>query len=148
MAMTCSVVATPPSLILRSGVFQYVRKTLAPSSAAAQTPHSGTWMTPDLSVMRASPASTSAGEPVQKPKDRALSPAEVATIAAVAAVLIQLSRRAYYAGGRPCACPEDLARNGSRCGGRSAWSRAGGAEPYCYVNDVPLAAINAYRARQ
>src|SRR6266487_742592 len=36
----------------------------------------------------------------------------------------------------------------SRCGGRSAYSRPGGATPYCYVADVPAAEITRYRARQ
>lgn len=30
-----------------------------------------------------------------------------------------------------CACPGDLDAQGNRCGLRSAYSRAGGAEPYC-----------------
>src|SRR5713226_4918054 len=55
----------------------------------------------------------------------------------IAELIIRDSRQAYYATGHPCACPEDRARNGSRCGGRSAYSRPGGAEPYCYVTDVP-----------
>lgn len=66
---------------------------------------------------------------------------------AVAALIVQESRQAYYATGHPCACPDDLARNGSRCGGRSAYSRPGGAEPKCYTNDVTAADIAAYRVR-
>ncbi|MEP7452723.1 SH3 domain-containing protein [Phyllobacterium sp. SB3] len=31
-----------------------------------------------------------------------------------------------------CDCPYDYARNGSRCGGRSAYSRPGGRSPICY----------------
>lgn len=31
-----------------------------------------------------------------------------------------------------CDCPYDYARNGSVCGGRSAYSRPGGREPICY----------------
>lgn len=65
--------------------------------------------------------------------------------AQVAAAIVQESRAAYYATGHPCACPEDRARNGSRCGGRSAYSRPGGAEPKCYVSDVTAAEIAAYR---
>jgi hypothetical protein len=60
---------------------------------------------------------------------------------------IQESRAAYYATGHPCACPDDLARNGSLCGGRSAYSRPGGAEPKCYPKDVTKAEIDAYRAQ-
>ena len=63
----------------------------------------------------------------------------------IAAIIVQGSRDAYYRTGRPCACPDDLARNGSRCGGRSAYSRPGGAAPYCYTSDVPKAEIDRYR---
>jgi hypothetical protein len=66
----------------------------------------------------------------------------------VAEIIVRESRAAYHATGRPCACPDDLARNGSRCGGRSAYSRPGGAEPRCYVSDVTPAEIDAYRARK
>jgi hypothetical protein len=62
----------------------------------------------------------------------------------VAEIVVRESREAYYRTGHPCACSEDLAGNGSRCGKRSAYS-PGGAEPYCYVSDVP-AAIARYRA--
>jgi hypothetical protein len=63
----------------------------------------------------------------------------------VAEIVVRESREAYYRTGHPCACPEDLARNGSRCGKRSAYSRPGGAEPYCYLSDVPAAVIARYR---
>lgn len=63
----------------------------------------------------------------------------------IAAVIVQASRDAYYRTGHPCACPDDLARNGVRCGKRSAYSRPGGAEPYCYISDVPKAEIEEFR---
>lgn len=44
-----------------------------------------------------------------------------------------------------CPCPYNLARNGSRCGARSAYSRAGGYAPLCYPADVSKADIEAYR---
>ena len=50
--------------------------------------------------------------------------------------IIQQSVNAYLATGHPCACPYNLARNGSNCGGRSAYSRPGGASPLCYPSDV------------
>lgn len=34
-----------------------------------------------------------------------------------------------------CDCPYDRASNGSRCGGRSAYSRPGGRSPICYVSE-------------
>src|SRR6266568_6374766 len=50
--------------------------------------------------------------------------------------IIKESIAAYLATGHPCACPYNIARNGSQCGGRSAYSRPGGAEPLCYPRDV------------
>jgi hypothetical protein len=52
---------------------------------------------------------------------------------------------AIYHAERPCACPEDTARNGSRCGRRSAYNRPGGATPRCYVKDVRPEEIADYR---
>ena len=46
-----------------------------------------------------------------------------------------------------CPCPYNRASNGSRCGGRSAWSRPGGASPKCYERDVSDAEVAAYRRR-
>jgi hypothetical protein len=53
---------------------------------------------------------------------------------------------AVYHSHRPCARPEDRARNGSRCGRRSAYSRPGGARPLCYAADVTDGEIAEYRA--
>jgi hypothetical protein len=70
------------------------------------------------------------------------------TAAAIAAIIVQVSRDQYHAGGRPCACPDDAMRNGRACGGRSAYSRPGGASPLCYPSDVTAAMIDGYRQRQ
>jgi hypothetical protein len=67
------------------------------------------------------------------------------TAAEIAAILIAASRSAYHSTGRPCACPDDLTRNGSACGGRSAYSRPGGAAPLCYPQDITPAMIEAYK---
>lgn len=45
----------------------------------------------------------------------------------------------------PCACPYNHARNGSACGKRSAWSRAGGYSPLCYAEDVTKEDIAQWR---
>lgn len=37
--------------------------------------------------------------------------------------------------GQGCECPYDLMKNGKTCGGRSAYSRPGGANPVCYTTD-------------
>lgn len=44
-----------------------------------------------------------------------------------------------------CPCPYNSARNGSSCGRRSAWSRAGGAAPTCYPNEISKARVDAWR---
>jgi hypothetical protein len=71
----------------------------------------------------------------------------VLTAAVIAAIIVQVSRDQYHAGGRPCACPDDTMRNGRACGGRSAYSRPGGASPLCYPSDVTAAMIESYRQR-
>ena len=44
-----------------------------------------------------------------------------------------------------CPCPYNSASNGSSCGRRSAWSRAGGYAPMCYAADVSKAQVSAWR---
>jgi hypothetical protein len=63
------------------------------------------------------------------------------TTAAIAAIIVRACRDEYHASGRPCACPDDTARNGSSCGGRSGYARPGGAAPLCYPSDVTAAMI-------
>jgi len=58
-------------------------------------------------------------------------------------ILIDESIAAYSGN---CPCPYHTARNGSRCGRRSAYSRAGGAEPLCYPKDVSAEMVEEYRA--
>lgn len=70
------------------------------------------------------------------PKAKPLSDAQIKKI------LIQESIDAYPGN---CPCPYNSARNGSSCGGRSAWSRAGGDAPLCYPKDVTSEMVRAYR---
>lgn len=44
-----------------------------------------------------------------------------------------------------CPCPYNRARNGSQCGKRSAWSKAGGYAPVCYPEEVTPDMISAFR---
>lgn len=46
-----------------------------------------------------------------------------------------------------CPCPYNLTRNGSRCGGRSAYSRAGGYSPLCYPSDISDKMVREYRKK-
>ena len=44
-----------------------------------------------------------------------------------------------------CACPYNSARNGSRCGGRSAYSKPGGASPICFKDQVTAEMVKKWR---
>lgn len=99
---------------------------------------------PATQPAQAKPKATEAPAAPSKAKEAAA----VLTAAAIAALIVAESRRAYYATGHPCACPNDTMRNGRACGGRSAYSRPGGAAPLCYPTDVTEAMIKTYRERQ
>lgn len=58
--------------------------------------------------------------------------------------IIQQSIDAYS--GR-CPCPYFTDRAGRRCGGRSAYSRAGGASPLCYRTDVSREMVKKYKGK-
>jgi hypothetical protein len=62
------------------------------------------------------------------------------TDAEIRRLLVRASIDAYD-GNCPCAYFTDSI--GRSCGGRSAWSRAGGESPWCYPRDVPQEAIDA-----
>lgn len=59
--------------------------------------------------------------------------------------MIEDSIRSYSGN---CPCPYNLARNGSRCGNRSAYSRPGGASPLCYPEDISQAMLDEYKRRK
>jgi outer membrane biosynthesis protein TonB len=66
--------------------------------------------------------------------------------AAVIATVIAASRAAYLSMGKPCACPDNVMRNGQACGQRSAHSKPGGYKPLCYPTDVGASIIATWRA--
>ena len=75
-----------------------------------------------------SPSTTNPNAPNPTTQPELKRKEEVAlTVAAITAILVQASRDQYHATGRPCACLDDLMRNGRAYGGRSAYSRPGGA---------------------
>ena len=57
----------------------------------------------------------------------------VENTAAIKQKIIQQSIESYPGN---CPCPYNTARNGSRCGKRSAYNRAGGYAPICYAKDI------------
>ena len=60
-------------------------------------------------------------------------------------ILIQSSIRSYSGS---CPCPYNTDRAGRRCGGRSAYSRPGGADPLCYPGDVSQGMVDRFRERE
>jgi hypothetical protein len=44
-----------------------------------------------------------------------------------------------------CPCPYNRASNGSSCGKRSAYSRAGGYAPLCYASDISTEMVSSYK---
>jgi hypothetical protein len=124
----------------RSGVAQPV----AFSGPAAQLPE-------PASATRATSAPAPSGKalPEEKPSasDAKRKVEAALTAAVIAAIIVEASRAQYHAGGKPCACPDDAMGNGRACGGRSAYSRPGGASPLCYPSDVTMAMIESYRQR-
>jgi hypothetical protein len=99
---------------------------------------------PATQPTQAKPKPAEAPVPQSKTKETAA----VLTAAAIAALIVAESRRAYHATGHPCACPNDAMRNGRACGSRSAYRRPGGAAPLCYPTDVTETMIKSYRERQ
>ena len=47
-----------------------------------------------------------------------------------------------------CPCPYNTDRAGRSCGGRSAYSRPGGASPLCYPSDISDTQVQGFRSRQ
>ena len=66
------------------------------------------------------------------------------TDAEIAQEIIALSIASYSGS---CPCPYNTDRGGRRCGGRSAYSRKGGASPLCYESDVTPPMIKEHRQR-
>jgi hypothetical protein len=127
---------------------------IAPSALAQPVAFTGPAAQPSMPAPVPSASSGPASAPKANSPDKVAAPDSKhkieagVTAAAIAAIIIQASRDQYHATGRPCACPDDTARNGSACGGRSAYSRPGGAAPLCYPSDVTAAMIESYRQRQ
>lgn len=70
--------------------------------------------------------------------------AEAQNVASSKRQMIQQSIERYSGN---CPCPFSRARNGSRCGGRSAWSRPGGASPLCYGDDISDSMLRSWMQR-
>ncbi len=80
---------------------------------------------------------------ISAPFVAAKGPAAGPSDSAVRKQMIQESIAAYPGN---CPCPYHAARNGSACGGRSAWSRRGGYAPLCYDKDISKDMVEEWRA--
>ena len=47
-----------------------------------------------------------------------------------------------------CPCPYNTAKNGSRCGKRSAYSKPGGYSPICFESDITPIMIENHKRRE
>ena len=68
----------------------------------------------------------------------------VENTAAIKQKIIQQSIESYPGN---CPCPYNTARNGSRCGNRSAYNRAGGYAPICYEKDIKEQMIREFKGQ-
>mgnify|MGYP003557695246 FL=1 len=68
----------------------------------------------------------------------------VENTAAIKQKIIQQSIESYPGN---CPCPYNTARNGSRCGKRSAYNRAGGYAPICYAKDITAQMIIEFKGQ-
>ena len=119
-------------------------KTLQPSAPTPVVVASAASAPPVVSAA----ASTPAQVPGPKPDDNDPQTAsDVLNDAAIAALIIQASREAYYTAGHSCPCPYDLAPNGRLCGHHSAHSRHRGGALRCFATDVTADQIAGYRAK-
>lgn len=57
--------------------------------------------------------------------------------------ILMAESQSRYSGS--CPCPYYTDRAGRRCGGRSAYSRPGGASPLCYESDVSAQMIESFK---
>ncbi|WP_297843064.1 hypothetical protein [Pseudomonas sp.] len=64
--------------------------------------------------------------------------------AAIIKILMEESISSYPGN---CPCPYNSAKNGSRCGKRSAYNRPNGYAPLCFKDDVSKEMIQQYRGR-
>lgn len=78
------------------------------------------------------------------PKPEKISPNITAT-AALDEVVQQIITNSIASYPGRCPCPYNRDRAGRRCGGRSAYNRAGGYAPLCFQQDVTAEMISKYR---
>jgi hypothetical protein len=70
--------------------------------------------------------------------------ADALSDAQIRELIVQESIQSYPGN---CPCPFNADSAGRRCGGRSAYSRAGGYAPICYAKEVTDEQVRDYRAR-
>ena len=119
-------------------------KTLQPSAPTPGVVASVAPAPPVVSLAASAPAQVPAPKPADNDPQTA---SDVLNDAAIAALIIQASREAYYTAGHSCPCPYDLAPNGRLCGHHSAHTRHRGGALRCFAADVTADQIAGYRAK-
>ena len=71
--------------------------------------------------------------------------AEIQTDQEIRDRIIQESIMAYRGS---CPCPYSINRAGRRCGGNSAYSKPGGAQPFCFHHDISESMVERYKDRE
>jgi hypothetical protein len=151
------VVATPVAAAPEAGSVSRVPSRVEPITpdvaVGRPSPEPRTWTVPPEVEARLAPRDQSPSIEPRQPSAEIAKSAPVrlrqpavapASDDAIRQGLVQQSI-ARYSGS--CPCPYNVDRGGRSCGGRSAYSRPGGASPYCFASDVPASAIEAYRRR-
>jgi len=110
------------------------------SSLALRIALLGVW--PAFALASSEETDTSGRRGAANAEARATDEEKALTDRQIKRILIDESIAAYPGN---CPCPYNRARNGSRCGRRSAYDRAGGEAPLCFERDVTPEMVQRYR---
>ena len=98
-----------------------------------------------IALLAAMPAFSASSETIQHDRSEADGVTPEPSDDEIRQILIQQSIRSYSGS---CPCPYNSARNGSRCGGRSAYSKRGGEAPFCHPADISDDMVRQYKTNE
>lgn len=115
--------------------------------SVAVTPEPAPAVTPEL-VESATPVQDASASSPTDGAELDAQPVERAPLVSdgdIRRLMIEQSLSSYSGS---CPCPYNTDRAGRSCGGRSAYSRPGGASPLCYPSDISDPEVESFRVRQ